>query len=363
MLSFTLTSIIETFVRVKKAGKIICLAPTGRAAKRMTEQTGREARTIHSYLKIQPGKMESDIEVNADLLIVDESSMLDLDVAYALIKSLASHTAIIFIGDTNQLPSIGAGNILSDMIESKVISSVELEVVYRQAEDSTISKNANKILNENTKLLIEDDFEFIRVSSPKEAQDRILYELKRSTETYGVVESCVLTPLRRNKDTSVNLINPLAQSLINPPSSHKTEIIINGKTFRVEDKVMITRNSGIAANGDVGIITNIDVANKEVTIDLGYGKPIVLNGDELNTIDLAYSMTIHKSQGSEYDCVIIVVMDEHASLLQKNLIYTAITRAKKKIILIGQNSAIAKSISGKLEPRRTLLADFLKALA
>lgn len=354
---------MATFKKVYMQGNIVCLAPTGRAAKRMTEQTGRSAQTIHSYLKLRPGMKKSDVAINADLLIIDESSMLDLDIAYILMTSLAPHTRVIFIGDTNQLPSIGTGNVLSDMINSGVIPSVELEVVYRQSENSNISKNANKVLHGNKYLIRKDDFQFIEVDNPQEAQDRVLSEMRKASEVYGLSESCILTPLRRNKDTSVNVINPIAQELINPRSEHKTEISVNGKFFRVGDKVMITRNSNIAANGDVGIIVSIDAKNREVTIDLGYHSPIVLNGEELNTLDLAYSMTIHKSQGSEYDCVIIVVMDEHASLLQKNLIYTAITRAKKQVILIGQSSAVYKSIDGIQKPRRTLLKTFLQELS
>ena len=360
--TFTLSSIISSYKGLFGGMSIICLAPTGRAAKRMTEETKRESTTIHSYLKLRPGMKKSDVLVTADLLVIDESSMIDLDIAYALMSSLSPHTRILFIGDVNQLPSIGAGNILSDMITSGVVPLVELAVVYRQAEDSNINKNANKILHGNQHLIISDDFEYIRVKTPKEAQDAILAEMKKSVETYGLTETCILTPVRRNKDTSVNVINPIAQKLLNPPSEHKSEISVNGRMLRLGDKVMITRNSSIAANGDVGIITDLDIKNREVTVDLGYGAPITLTSEDLETLDLAYSMTIHKSQGSEYDCVIITVMDEHASLLQKNLIYTAITRAKKKVVLIGQDSAIVKSINGVQKPRMTLLANMLKYL-
>ena len=359
-LSFTLSSIIASYKGLFGGISIVCLAPTGRAAKRMTEQTKRESTTIHSYLKLRPGMKKSDVVVDADLLIIDESSMLDLDIAYALIAALSKNTRIIFIGDVNQLPSIGAGNILGDMIKSGVVPLTELDVVYRQAEDSNISKNANKILSGNKNLIVSDDFEYISVKTPKEAQDNILAEMKKSVETYGLVETCILTPVRRNKDTSVNVINPLAQQLLNPRSEHKPEISINGKFFRVGDKVMITRNSTIAANGDVGIIIELDNEKKEVVVDLGYNSPITLNGEDLDTLDLAYSMSIHKSQGSEYDCVIITVMDEHAALLQKNLIYTAITRAKKKVVLIGQESAVVASINGLQKPRKTLLDNMLK---
>lgn len=362
LLSFTLSSIIASYKGLFGGMSIVCLAPTGRAAKRMTEETKREAVTIHSYLKLRPGIEKSDVLVNADLLVIDESSMIDLDIAYALISSLSPHTRLLFIGDVNQLPSIGAGNILSDMISSGVIPLVELEVVYRQAEDSNINKNANKILHGNHNLIIKDDFEYIRVNSPSEAQDAILSEMKKSIDVYGLTETCILTPVRRSKETSVNVINPIAQRLVNPANEHKPEIAINGRMFRIGDKVMITRNSSIAANGDVGIIIDMNVKAREVTIDLGYNDPITLNSDDLETLDLAYAMTIHKSQGSEYQCVIITVMDEHAALLQKNLIYTAITRAKKKVILIGQDSAIVKSINGIQKPRRTLLANMLKYL-
>lgn len=360
--TFTLSSIIASYKGLFGGMSIICLAPTGRAAKRMTEETKREAVTIHSYLKLRPGIEKSDVLINADLLVIDESSMIDLDIAYALMSSLSPHTRILFIGDVNQLPSIGAGNILSDMISSGVIPLVELEVVYRQAEDSNINKNANKILHGNQNLIIKDDFEYIRVNSPAEAQDAILSELKKAADTYGLTETCILTPVRRSKETSVNVINPIAQKLLNPANEHKPEISVNGRMFRIGDKVMTTRNSAIAANGDVGIIIDMDVKAREVTIDLGYNDPITLNSDDLEALDLAYAMTIHKSQGSEYQCVIITVMDEHAALLQKNLIYTAITRAKKKVILIGQDSAIVKSINGIQKPRRTLLADMLKHL-
>lgn len=329
----------------------------------MTESTGRNSQTIHSFLKLRPGVVKTDVVTNADLLIVDESSMLDVDIASAIVSALQEKTKIIFVGDTNQLPSIGTGNVLYDLIFSNIIPSTELQVVYRQAEDSNISKNANKILEGIDELITDDDFEFISVNSPEEAQSKILSELVKSVKNYGLIETCVLTPVRRNKDTSVNSINPIAQSLLNPSDGMKDEIVVKGKTFRLGDKVMVTKNSNFASNGDIGIIVSINNTNNEVLVDLGYDSIISISNDDLEMLDLSYAMTIHKSQGSEYDCVIISIMDEHKALLQRNLIYTAITRAKKKIIIVGQKSAIYKSISGVQPKRDTLLRYFLEKLS
>ena len=288
--------------------------------------------------------------------------MLDIDVAAALMSAVDESSKVVFVGDVNQLPSVGAGNILADLISSGEVPTVELDTVYRQGEDSTISKNANKILVGNNSLIYRNDFELIEVDNEDEAQAKILEEMKKAFNIYGSMEACLLTPLRKNKKTSVDIINKLAQSKLNPKADFKTEIKVFDKVFRLGDKVMVTKNMTKAANGDVGIILDIDEVNKSVTIDLGYDNPTTLNGRELNSLDLAYAITIHKSQGSEYGCVIISVMNEHEALLQKNLIYTAVTRAKKKVIIVGQKEAISKSIAGVQPKRYTLLNNLIKKI-
>ena len=355
--TFTVTSIIEAYETIFGGASVTCIAPTGRAAKRMTEQTKREANTIHSYLRMRPGNINSKVLVTSSVLIIDESSMLDVDVTAALFNSLSRDTNVILVGDVNQLPSVGAGNILSDLISSGVVPMTKLQVVYRQGEDSGININANKILYGNNRLIYGDDFEFIEVNDPKEAQKRILYEMAKSNSIYGMNESCILSPARKKKDTSVNVLNPLAQEYLNPHSDNKPEVKFGDKVFRLGDKVMVTKNSPKASNGDVGLI--VDITADAIKVDLGYANPIIIEKDERKYLDLAYAMTVHKSQGSEYACVVMAIMDEHDNMLQKNLIYTGITRAKKKIVIIGQKSAIDKAISGKARERNTLLKNFL----
>lgn len=338
----------------------VLLAPTGRAAKRMAEISGESSFTIHSFLGIKPGDTKTKPAFQPKVVIVDESSMLDLDVMYLLLSSLNSDVRIVFIGDTNQLQSVGAGNILGDIISSKKIPVAFLSKVHRQAEVSFINLNANAILKGESKLNIGNDFEYIKVKDPKEAQKELLLQLKKAKSIYGMNNFCVLTPLRRYKPTSTEIINPVAQKLLNENKDGSPELVYFDKTFRVGDKVMVTKNSDVASNGDVGIVLSIDEKEQSLLVDLGYKLPTLILKSDLESLDLAYAITIHKSQGSEYDCAIVLIMDEHDALLQKNLIYTAITRAKKKCIIIGQDSAIKKSIIGKQPKRKTLLKDLLK---
>lgn len=359
--TFTTKTIIDVLESLNETTRITCLAPTGRASRRMTEQTGKSASTIHSALKMLPNQKHSDVVLRTDIVIVDEASMLDIDLTYALLNSLENSTRIIFIGDVNQLESVGVGNVLYDLIESNTLPVVRLDKVFRQSEQSSININANKILKGRKDLIYDKDFVFLKAKNNIEAQRIALIEIDKAIRTTGLAGSTLLSPLRNKGFTAVNTINPLAQSLYNPQNKNKPELKLeDDRVFRFGDKVMMTQNTDYASNGDLGVITYVD-DKPTVVVDFGYTKPAVLsNYADIGLLDLAYISTVHKSQGSEYDITIFLITNESPHMLQKSLFYTAITRAREKVILIGQKEAIDKAIDNVSKRRKTLLTQFLE---
>ena len=340
-------------------------APTGRAAKRMMEGTGRHAATLHRLLEFDVSTMSfTHNEQNAlrlDFLIVDEASMIDTFLAYALIKALPLPAHIIFIGDIDQLPSVGAGNILHDLIKSGAIPSTRLMHIFRQAQDSLIIMNAHRINKGEFPIShqpgCKKDFMFIKEEEPENVFNRLklLYAKFLAREK----DSIVLVPMNRGIVGTIKLNQDLQTILNNIPTQN--QVMYAGIVFKPGDKVMQIRNNydKKVFNGDIGIIKLIDQEARNLIVDLD-DKEIEYAFDELNELVLAYAISIHKSQGSEYDVVIVPIFMQHFMLLQRNLIYTAITRAKKLCIFIGQPKALAIAIkNNKTVVRKTFLREFL----
>ena len=352
----------------KTAGlSILLAAPTGRAAKRMSEATGMEAKTIHRLLEFNPAdgfKHNEENPLEGDALIVDECSMIDIILMYNLLKAIPTTMRLVLVGDIDQLPSVGAGNVLRDIIESGVIPVTRLTRIFRQAQSSRIVMNAHAINRgcfpdiSNGK---ETDFFFIRCEEPKDAVPQIVNLVKnRLPKAYGrpVSDVQVLTPMRRSYCGSDNL-NIELQRALNPMGM---SLMYGGTTYRTGDRVMQIRNNydKDVYNGDIGCIMDVDAEEGELLVSFGE-KEVSYEKSELDELVLAYATTIHKSQGSEYPIVVIPVFYSFFTLLQRNLIYTAITRAKKICVLIGQVKALGYAVKNlTVEQRNTKLKERLR---
>jgi exodeoxyribonuclease V alpha subunit len=362
------TTIINAIIKIlsRLGVKIMLAAPTGRAAKRMSEATGHEAKTIHRMLEysIQKGGFQKN-ELNlldCDLIIVDEASMIDTILMHQLLKAIPPGATFVLVGDANQLPSVGAGNVLKDIIASGEIQVVELNEIFRQARESLIIVNAHKI---NNGLLPSfkssgqelDDFYFIEQEDPGEVL-RIILELtsERIPRRFGfdpVDDIQVLTPMHKGVVGAGNL-NVELQKALNPAEDG---IMRDNRNFRVNDKVMQVKNNydKEVFNGDIGRITRIDHEDQEMTISFD-GRDVIYDYTDLDEVVLAYAVSVHKSQGSEYPAVIIPILTQHYVLLQRNLIYTAVTRGRKLVVIVGTMKALAIGVKNdKMQKRYSYL--------
>lgn len=365
------TTLVKTLIKLLEENKLSykLAAPTGRAAKRLMEGTRRHATTIHRLLEFEPATgtfLHHDKNcLKTDFLIVDEASMIDIFLAHSLFKAISLNTHVVFLGDIDQLPSVGPGNVLKDMIKSEKIPCIKLNHIFRQAQNSMIIQNAHKVNHgEFPSSSIENckkDFYFIKEESAENAFSIIQKILRTTIKEHGIniQDVTILTPMNRGA-TGTQKLNHDMQQLLNG-STQKPQTMMMGITYRQDDRVMQIKNNydKKVFNGDIGTITDIDTEEQIAMIDFD-GQLISYAFDEMNELVLAYAITIHKSQGSEYDAVIIPLFMQHFMLLQRNLIYTAITRAKKLCIFIGQPKAIAMGINNaKQEQRITLLSQFL----
>lgn len=343
-------------------------APTGRAAKRMMEGTGRQATTIHRLLEVDPANMQfQHNEQNAleiDFLIIDEASMIDVFLALAIIKAVPLTAHIVFIGDVHQLPSVGPGNFLHDMIKSGKVATTMLSHIFRQAQNSMIVTNAYKInqgLMPSTDLPdCKKDFYFIKEDKPEAVMEYIKTIFTEKLPAYKInpSQAIVLSPMNKGAVGTQQLNHDL-QQFLNP--TQKLLLVHAGTTFKLHDRVMQVRNNydKKVFNGDIGTIETIDTEEKMLSVTFDYTSAIY-SFDELHELSLAYALTIHKSQGSEYDAVIIPIFMQHFTLLQRNLLYTAITRAKKLCFFIGQPKAVAMAVkNNKTIERLSFLVPFL----
>ena len=366
------TTIIKCMIRIfEKMGLTVVLgAPTGRAAKRITETTGREAKTIHRLLEMEfissddsPSFVRDEGNpIEADVIIIDEASMIDILLMNSLLKALAPGAKLILVGDVDQLPSVGPGNVLRDMIESKVITTVRLRHIYRQADESLITVNAHRI-NDGEMPFLNDrdkDFFFIQRNANYEIVDEILDLIKNRLPFFKdgfdpIKDMQILSPTRKGEIGIYNL-NKRIQEILNPPSKDKAERDLKDFIFREGDKVMQIKNnynlewtkingSGEASgtgvfNGDIGYIKEIDNENKRLLVVFDDDRQVYYDFINLDELELAYAITIHKSQGSEFKVVLIPISYGPPMLMTRNLIYTAVTRAKDLVVLVGLKQAL-----------------------
>lgn len=350
---------------------IFLAAPTARAARRMKEQTQRDASTLHSLLGLRAddkfptpaGDVAPPLE--ADMLIVDESSMIDAHLLAALTSRLQTGTQLVFVGDVDQLPSVGAGNVLKQLLMTPNIKHVKLEKIYRQGEDSVIPVNSKRINTGRKDLRYTPHFKLIACENETDGAQRIVQLMERA-KVRGMLDGIqILTPMRRRGDACVNSLNELLHDVVNPPAPDKPEMMLGTTCFRVGDKVMhTTRNTEEASNGDIGYITNITPMTDEdrdscsMTVRYAPDWDVTYSyTDALDYLELATATTIHKSQGSEFDVVLIPLFKSMSFFLQRNVLYTAVTRARVQVAIVGQEEAIARAIS-KVDSRNrnTLLA-------
>jgi len=377
-------SILKIFEKMHK--KVLLCAPTGRAAKRITESTGREARTIHRMLEYAYGEDESSLSFNknedspldCDVVIVDEMSMVDILLMNNLLKAIKKGTRLILVGDVDQLPSVGAGNVLSDIINSNTVKTIILDTIFRQSAGSMIVQNAHLINKGNMPVYNkkDSDFFFMRKNNDKDITELIvdLYNrrlpLKYDLEPLKDIQ--VLSPMKKGASGVIEL-NKKLQAAVNPPSKLKKEKNFGNYIFRVGDKVMQVKNNYQAEwkiytedgnevtgegiyNGDMGFIVFIDESKQEMTVQYDEGKEVIYPFSQLDELILAYATTVHKSQGSEFPVVIMPIVWGPPMLLTRNLFYTAITRAKQLVVLVGVEKYMQDMINNnKIDKRYSAL--------
>lgn len=391
------TTTINTIIGILEAkGLTVTLAaPTGRAAKRMTEATGREAKTIHRLLEVtfisedsrrQNFQRNEENPLETDVLIVDETSMMDINLTNSLLNAVALGTRLIFVGDVDQLPSVGPGNVLNDMIESGTLATARLTEVFRQAAESAIITNAHRI-NKGEYPEINDkerDFFFIKRSTPESTIDAILELVATRLPAFMKVDALhdiqVLSPMRK-MPLGVHSLNNMLQAKLNPPSKKKKEREFRNIIFRTGDKVMQIRNNYDATweilnakghlidqgegvfNGDMGTILEID-DEYGLTVLFDDSRRVVYDFSQLEELELAYAVTVHKAQGSEYKVVVMPVVSGPPMLLTRNLLYTAITRAKQLAVLVGTQDTLFRMVdNNRITHRHTALARRLRNIA
>ena len=359
-------ALLDIYKRNHPGNEICCCAPTGRAARRMEQSTRFSASTVHKALGLlagEDGNYNEPAELTADLILVDEVSMLDIYLAEHLFCAVKNNCQIVLIGDADQLPSVGPGAVLSEMIASECIPVVRLDKVFRQSAGSRIATNAKLIRHGNLSLEYGPDFHFMDSASTTESAEKVAEIYMQEIAKYGVDNVALLSPFRQRTETGVNALNELIRDLVNPPDNEKAEVKFGKRIFRCGDKVMQIKNHDDVNNGDIGYITKIINMDSETIlyINFGDGKLKEYDAGDLDMLDLGYASTIHKSQGAEYQSVIINLQCAHAIMLTRPLIYTAITRGKKRVIIVGERRALCMAIKKTdTEKRGTCLAKRLK---
>ena len=360
------TTTLGILTAFRQAGaKILLAAPTGRAAKRLSETTGMEARTIHRLLEFKPPEGCQKNEQNpleGDVLILDECSMIDIMLMYSLLKAVPDSMTLIFVGDVDQLPSVGAGNVLRDLIDAGVFPVVRLTKIFRQAAASRIITNAHRINRGRMPDLSngkQSDFFFLEEEDPETAAQEIVRLVKeRLPRAYGTRDIQVLTPMQRGAIGAANL-NQVLQAALNADAAGLRR---GGTDYRLHDKVMQIRNNydKEVFNGDIGTVCRVNTEDRELTVSFD-GREVLYDVTELDELVLAYAATVHKSQGSEYPIVVMPVLMTHYVMLQRNLVYTGVTRAKKLMVMIGSTKALALAVRNVTVTRRnTMLKERLK---
>ncbi len=357
----TLVNTILVILQAKRITPLLC-APTGRAAKRLTETTGLEAKTIHRLLEFRPPEgfhRDAQRPLEADLVVVDECSMIDVPLMHSLLKAIPSQAALLLVGDVDQIPSVGPGQVFRDVLEADKVPVVRLTEVFRQAAQSRIVVNAHRINQGqmpdlDTTIEGVQDFYFVPAKTPAEVADKIVRlvteRIPRQFSYDPIRDIQVLCPMNRG-DTGARHLNQVLQEALNPPGS--TAIERFGWKFGVGDKVMQMTNDydKDVFNGDIGWVTAVHADDQELMIRFD-GREVAYDFGELDAVVPAYATTIHKAQGSEYPAVVIPVTTQHYLMLKRNLLYTAVTRGRHLVILVGQPKAVAMAVSTKPSDRR-----------
>ena len=349
-----------------RGGSVLLMAPTGRASRRMAECTGcTDASTMHSALGLVSEEMESEScdFLEADLILVDEMSMVDMRLAYEFFTRIKRGTRVVLIGDVNQLSSVGPGNVFRELIQCRAVPVTVLDQIFRQGKGSLIAANAYKMLNNSAALEYGEDFVFLPADNAECAAEIVEREYRRMTAELGIDQVQVLTPYRKSGAVSVNALNERLWNLVNPKMPGKAEMKVRGRIFREKDKVIHNKNKNEISNGDTGFITGIylDEDNLEVSrIEFPDNRCVEYSSEDMEMIEHAYATTVHKSQGSEYSVVILPWMPMFYKMLRRNILYTAITRAKVKLILVGSKQAVYRAVHNtESDKRNTRLGEMI----
>lgn len=362
-----LKTILTVYQKLHKDGKVLLTAPTGRASRRMAESTDfQDAKTLHSALRIGNEELEEQLQreqylLDADLIIVDETSMVDQWLAKQFFSRVYPGTKIVLVGDADQLPSVGAGSVFRELVNCGLIPVTVLDEIFRQAKDSRIAYNAKYINESRTDLLYGDDFSFVRCKTQDEAAELIESIYLREVAKDGVERVQILSPFRSEGAASAQRLNEVIREKVNPADGKAAEVKIGTQVFRVNDRVMQTKNKGSVSNGDVGFIRAIEPSASNGTvihIEFSENRMVKYNAEDMGSIEFAYAATVHKAMGSEYDTIIMPILKAHTILLDRNLVYTAVTRAKRKVILVGQKDVLFMAIHRyKVRQRNTNLGE------
>ncbi len=371
------TTVTRAIIQILRAhgGSVLLAAPTGRAAKRLSEATGMPAQTIHRLLEFSPAAgnqflRDRENPLDADLIIVDEASMIDVLLMNHLLKAVEVGSHLFLVGDVDQLPSVGPGNVLADLIESGMVPVTRLQTIFRQAANSTIIVNAHRINRGQMPRFPRRarDFFFFNQPDPEQAADLVLdIVARRIPRTFGydpVVDVQVLSPMHRGA-VGVGELNRRLQDVLNPPDHHKPEYRHGHRVFRTGDRVMQVRNDyeKRVFNGDMGWVREVDLENQVLRVDFE-GELVEYEFHQLDQLVHAYAVSVHKSQGSEFPVVVIPLLMSHYLMLQRNLLYTGVTRAREMVVLVGSKKAIAVAVkNNRTVQRRTRLAQRLREVS
>jgi len=361
------TSIQRIFLNIyRKAfpnADIICCAPTGRAARRLEQSTGLPACTVHKALNLTAGETNTltiPEQVDADLVLVDEVSMLDMAMTWYLFHALPPMCRLVLVGDADQLPSVGPGAVLSEMLRCGRIPMVMLDKVFRQSEGSLIAENAQRIRHGDTNIQFDGDFQFWSSADIQQSAQWLEKLYMQEVDRYGVDNVALLTPFRAKTETGVRSMNERLRALVNPPGVNKPELFLGQRVFRLGDKVMQTRNREEVSNGDIGYIRKIERDNDGFLVEVDFHDDRIVSyedNESLSHLDLAYATTIHKSQGGQYDSVLLSIQNCHGRMLKRPLVYTGLTRAKRRAQIVGDWQAVIRAIqTTDTERRNTLLS-------
>lgn len=345
---------------IRKGSEIVLCAPTGRAARKMAENAGCPASTIHSLLQIHNEELNMDLEkINADLVIIDEVSMVGMTLLANLLSSIQNGTRLILIGDKDQLPSVQAGQAFAELIASGIIPTVVLDKAFRQAEGSSIIENGDRINENRLPLILDNSFSHFPAYKEKEALDKLLGNIKELlNKGFSANDIQILTPYRKKTELGSVALNRYLQEIFNPKSFGKMELsTASGKVvFREGDRVIHLQNEGTINNGDVGIIENVYPSEKSFSVKFETGESKVYESSEFVNVQHAYALTVHKAQGSEYPVVVMPFLPIFGRMRQRNLLYTAVTRAKEVFVIIGDEKSIFYAAANPGGVRNSYLA-------